>query len=145
MQTCSVDTHVSHSLLGFYRVIKSHQRSCWSQWAVSGPGPAPTLQVVQTNTGPRTCQPAAPQAGRAGWTAQSSLECRRVNTSVPRVRASNNTHPWPLVTRPNLWGLWQVHHDVRVRRPQQGSEQVSRKGCERWNHSSCFVTNMDPS
>ena len=28
MQICSVDTHVSHSLLGFYRVIKSHQRSC---------------------------------------------------------------------------------------------------------------------
>ena len=69
-----------------------------SQWAWSGSN----IASGSDQPGPRTCQPAAPLAGRAGWTAQSSLECRRVNTSVPRVRASNNTHPWPLVTRPNL-------------------------------------------
>ena len=121
MQICPVDTHtwvtwVTHCAGFLSRVIKSHQRSCWSQWAVSGPSPAPTLQVVHTNTGPHlSARQLQPGLAR---TAQSSLECRRVNTSVPRVRASNNTHPWPLVTRPNcLWGLWQVHHDVRVRRP----------------------------
>ena len=59
MQICSV-THSWVTHWGFYRVIKSHQRSCWSQWAVSGPGPASNIASGSDQHRPAPVSRAAP-------------------------------------------------------------------------------------